>query len=94
MMGVSDKSGLPQPPHADRLMALLNQFAVGGSSLSSCVDLTGVMLSSSGSVFDDRRRVYAVWRPDYSIVKTIAQRKALMAKGFGIVVCPDLTRRL
>jgi len=38
------------------------------------------MLSSSGSVFDERRRVYAVWRPDYSIVKTNAQRKALMAK--------------
>jgi hypothetical protein len=55
MMGVSDKSGLPQPPHAERFMALLNQFAVGASSLFLCVELTGVILSFSGSVFDSPR---------------------------------------
>src|SRR5262249_7289397 len=54
MMGVSDKSGLPQPPHADHLSALPNKFVVGASFLSLCVELTGVRLSSSGSVFDAR----------------------------------------
>jgi len=67
MMGVIDKSGLPQPPHADRLMALLNQFAVGESYLSLCVELKGVILSSSGSVFDARR--LAVRRPDQPLLK-------------------------
>jgi len=37
---------LPQPPHADRLMALLNQFALGESYSSLRVELTGVIFSS------------------------------------------------
>jgi len=36
----------------------------------------------------------AVRRPDHPIVKTIARRKALMAKGFGIIHRSDLAWRL
>jgi hypothetical protein len=38
-------------------MDLQNQFAVGASYLSLCIELTGVMLSISVPVFDAQRHV-------------------------------------
>jgi hypothetical protein len=74
-------------------MALLNQFAVGESYLSLCVELTGVILSSSGLVFDARRLTACRPEPRSSIEKTGARRKALIAKGFGIILRSDLAWR-
>src|SRR5262245_3650004 len=98
MMGVGDKSGLPQPPHADRLMALLNQFAVGVFFVFVCRTNRGdICLLQARSLMRGAARL-AVRRPDHPLlkpsVKTVAGRKALIAKGFGIILWSDLAWRL
>jgi hypothetical protein len=74
-------------------MISLNQVAVCVFFVL-CVEVTGVILFSLSSGFDAQPLAACYPGSGLFIVKTVAGRKALIAKAFGIVVYSDLTWRL